>query len=102
MPTPARAPTITWKRICELSPLMLRLYEQAKAVKDDKRKKRFCANGIWYDHFKPYMVNHVGWQSPIPELQSSAAYSITYDKIYNALPNCRNCFCHGMGNTPWG
>ena len=101
MPSAARTQSITWNRICELSPLMLSLYEQARAVRDDKRKKRFCANAVWYDHFKPYMVNHVGWNSPTPELQSSVAYNITYDKIYNALPNCRNCSCVGMGG-PFG
>lgn len=100
MPTTPK--TLTWKRICELCPLMLRLFEQARAVKDDKRKRRFCANDIWYNQFKPYMVNHVGWHSSIPELQSSLAYNITYEKIYEALPDCRNCFCVGMGNWDLG
>jgi len=101
MPTPAKPPSIDWKRICQLSPQMLYLYQEAKSIKDDKRKKRFCANDIWYNRLKPFMANHVGWSSPIPELRSSQAYSITCDRIYEALPNCRNCFCHGMGNTPW-
>jgi len=81
---------------------MLSLYQQARMVKDDKRKKRFCANNIWDNRFKPYIVNHVGWHSSIPDLKSSLAYDITYQKIYNALPNCRNCFCAGMGNGPFG
>lgn len=102
MPMPTKAPSITWERICRLNPLMRNLYEEAKSIKDDKRKKRFCANVIWENQLKPYMVNHVGWNSPIPELRSSLVYNITYEKIYNALPNCRNCFCVGMGNWNLG
>ena len=28
-----------------------------------------------------------------PRLRTPAAYSVTYDKLYNALPDCRDCGC---------
>jgi hypothetical protein len=98
MPT-SSVQNITWKRICQIDPTMLNLYREAKTIKDNKRKKRFCANEIWESRFKPFIVNHVGWHSAMPELQSSLAYNIAYQTIYGALPNCRNCFCVGMGNS---
>jgi len=78
---------------------MLNLYKEAKSIKDNKRKKRFCANAVFDARFKPYFINHVGWNTSHPELKSSLAYDIVYHKLYDALPNCRNCFCVGMGNS---
>jgi hypothetical protein len=97
-----KAPALDWNRICVLHPYLRGLYEQAKGVRDDKRKKRFCANQVFDAQFKPYFENHVGWNSPTPELKSSLAYDIVCHKIYNALPDCRNCFCAGMGNSIFG
>lgn len=92
------AEVLTWEMICELEPGMEQLYQQAESIRDDERRPRFCANKIWYRHFKPLVVWRVGRQASIPALKSSLAYDIACDKIYNALPNCRNCSCLGMGN----
>jgi len=94
----AESSRIDWKRICKLNPLVLSLYLQAKAVRDNKRKRRFCANNSWDQNFKPFLVHQVGWMSNIPELKTQQAYRLACDKIYSALPDCRNCFCVGVGN----
>jgi len=86
---------LTFEKLCELEPGLLELYRQACAVKDDRRKRSFCANAIWYREFKPVLVQLVGWtaRKQDPVLRTSEAYRLAYDTIYHALPDCRNCWC---------
>jgi hypothetical protein len=90
--------TITWTQIVKLEPRLAALYRQAKAVKDDKSKRSFCANTVWYGSygragFKDRMVRLVGFETANPRLQTMRAYDIAYGKLYSALPDCRNCMC---------
>jgi hypothetical protein len=88
--------TPTWNELIKLEPLLAGLLEHAKRVKDDPTRTSFCANDVWYGVLKPELVSLVGWASPNPSghvLASSKAYSVAYQKIYDALPPCRNCLC---------
>jgi hypothetical protein len=87
---------LTFDEICRIEPSVLHLYNRAKAIKDDKRQRSFCANDIWLDHLKPLLMHLVGWSAGKAELRTSQAYDLAYDKIYGALPNCRNCFCEKL------
>ena len=105
--TPQQYPIerITWKRLCKLEPRLLDLYERASGIRDDLSKPSFCANNVWYGRrgwpgLKPQLWELVGfgarrWGAD-PQLWSSLAYDIAYRKVYDALPDCRNCACWGF------
>lgn len=90
---------LTWKKLVELQPPLEGLLNAAKAIKDDKSKSYFCANEIWYEMgFKEVLRNLVGNEITtriygMEIIYTSEAYDLAYDKIYNTLPNCRNCIC---------
>ena len=97
-PTPAR--TITWERLIELEPRLADLYRRAKNVRDDKRRRPFCANRVWKGRghklsFRDEVTRLVGhWaETEHEELKTSLAYTTAYQRIYDALPPCRNCAC---------
>ena len=92
-PVQSAHPRMTWKRIIRIEPNLGRLYKEAKAIRDDKTQPSFCANRIWYEEFKPRLLWLVGWECRKKELRSMEAYDIAYDKIYKALPYCRECIC---------
>jgi hypothetical protein len=92
--------TITWRDAIKIEPRLLQLYRQIRAVKDDLDLTHFCANAVWYGHnghpgFKRHMCDLVGFQaeSDDPRIRTMQAYSMVYDKLYGALPDCRNCGC---------
>lgn len=92
--TPSPGP-VTWGWLARRLPALARLRAEARAIRDDGTAPTFCANDIWYDDFKPRLSSLVGWgaESDDPLLQSSTAYDIAYDLIYDELPPCRNCGC---------
>jgi hypothetical protein len=57
----ATKPRLSWGKLLELEPRLQRLYDEARAVRDNKRDRYFCANERWYRDFKPRLVNLVGW-----------------------------------------
>lgn len=84
-------------KLVALEPQLEALRAEALQVADPGGP-HFCANGVWYDRFKPRMQTLVGWDRPAgpPELQSHVAYSTAYSVIYEAIPvGCRNCGCFG-------
>lgn len=121
---------ITFKAICEAESGIEELYNLAKMI-GRRRSKTFCANAIWYDLFKPKMVELVGhgrqakrleiekkakklkqegkefieskemgftffemgpgdpcFNDNLRWLETSEAYNLAYENIYNALPDC--------------
>ena len=86
---------ITWSMLVDLEPRLRDLLSNARAVKDDPSAPSFCANEIWYrkNGLRDQLCELVGWSARKKDslLQSSDAYDLAYDKIYNALPDCRNC-----------
>ena len=91
---------LTWEQLVKLEPELGRLLERAKATKS--RGKHFCANARWYGFgqwrfagLKPRLLWLVGWQRPDkhPVLSSTEAYDLAYETVYEALPNCRDCWC---------
>lgn len=92
---------VTWKELCELEPRLLNLYSEVSSIKDEGGEF-FCANAVWYgrgdvDGFKHRLVELVGFRrrhdGSDPRLGTSLAYDIAYHKIYDALPDCRDCAC---------
>ena len=108
---------MTFEEIAEMDPRIARLHRLATMIAR-KKVDSFCANAIWYTLFKPRLEELVGWQRKINSkglkfytiqqltngdmnkdfvhdkgpLGTSEAYSIAYEKIYNALPDCGpNC-----------
>ena len=87
----------TWRELAKLEPRLTQLYKEIKTIKDEGAG--FCANVAWYcDHPRglgPGMNQLVGWVSKThnPRLRTIAAHGLVYDKLYGALPNCRNCGC---------
>ena len=94
-------PKITWRILCELEPRLLDLYNEVSSIKDEGGEY-FCANAVWYgrgnfEGFKHRLVALVGFRrqndGSDPRLAASRSYDIAYHKIYDALPDCRNCAC---------
>jgi hypothetical protein len=85
----------TWHNISRLEPKLAELLKEAQAVTDPGGDPGFCANAVWYDRFKPQLTCLVGWFARCKHflLTSPEAYDIAYDKIYEALPDCRGCCC---------
>jgi hypothetical protein len=88
--------TPTWRHLTAQEPRLRHLYAEIRAVKDDKSEPGFCANWVWYGSFKKQMCALVGFQADNPNLRTMEAYDHAYHKLYNALPDCRNCYCIGM------
>jgi hypothetical protein len=89
---------VKWSQIIKIEPRLNDLYKEAKALKDNGSAVSFCANSEWYgwhNHhgFKQRLCSLVGWEAAHESLRTQDAYDIAYDKIYEALPNCRNCGC---------
>lgn len=89
---------LTWAKVINLEPALKRLLEEIRRVKDDKRRRSFCANNVWYGYggyrgFKEPMHSLVGWEARNAELRTMEAYDLVYEKLYSALPDCRNCSC---------
>lgn len=82
-----------WQALITTEPRLRDLYNEAKAIQDDSNRKVFCANDVWYTRFKPRLLQLVGWEVKDPRLKTQEAYDTAYEKIYDALPNCRNCWC---------
>lgn len=88
-----------WEKLCEQEPRLVGLYNELLAIEDDKRKRSYCANQIWYGAngwgYKQRLCNLVGWGAKGADkfLRSSTAYDVAYRKLYSALPDCRNCNC---------
>lgn len=93
---------LTFSQLCELEPRLLALFNEAKSIKDNRRKPSFCANRIWYawEGLRERMTPLVGYavkrRGGDPRLATSRAYDTAYHTIYDALPDCRNCVCYGF------
>jgi hypothetical protein len=91
-----RAPKPTWAELVKAEPKLGELLAEAQAVKDDGRTPSFCANRIWYapGGFKDRLCRLVGWdRKGHPVLGTMQAYDVAYETIYDALPDCRDCWC---------
>lgn len=85
---------ITWEVLVELEPRLQQVFDECAAVKDDQLAPWFCANRIWYNRFKPRIVQLVGFErADHPILGTPTAYNIAYNTCYHQLPYCRDCDC---------
>jgi len=86
----------TWKALVKTEPRLAVLLKEAQGV--DGSGHHFCANRVWYQRqgLKDRLCRLVGWDVKgrgIPLLATEGAYDVAYDKIYAALPDCRDCVC---------
>jgi hypothetical protein len=89
---------LTWRDMAKTEPRLQKLYADIRMVKDDKTRATFCANSVWYGYaghtsFKERMSCLVGFQAANPALRTMDVYDAAYQKLYDTLPNCRNCGC---------
>ena len=84
---------MTWTQIVKAEPRLKALYDEARAVRDDKTREWFCANHVWYEDFKPRLVKLVGWECRNSLIRDDKSYDTAYQRIYRALPDCRGCQC---------
>lgn len=90
---------MTWDQMTKIEPKLGQLLEEIQSIKDDQSQVSFCAN----DHFhggdpslKERMCELVGWDAAQKELRTSEIYDLAREKLYNALPDCRNCGCPSL------
>ncbi len=86
---------MTFTQLTKLEPRLANLLRDVRKVRDDRRRISFCANHVWYGSggFKSRLIHLVGWSAVDEQLRSPEAYDLAYKHLYNALPDCRNCFC---------
>lgn len=82
---------MTWDEMVKIEPTLQSLYERAK--KTDGSGKHFCANGIFYDEYKPLITSLVGFDARDEQLGTVECYDRAYQKIWSALPPCKDCLC---------
>jgi hypothetical protein len=88
-----KEPRPTWETLVTHEPQLAGLLTQAQAVTADRED--FCANDVWYEHFKPALTSLVGWSARTTDqiLRTTGAYDVAYACVYDALPACRRCGC---------
>jgi hypothetical protein len=91
---------MTFEELCRLEPKLGELLQEARSHKPQGRS--FCANAVWYSYGQ---YRHRGLKSRLRRLvgferrerhailSTPAAYSLAYQTIYRALPDCRRCSC---------
>lgn len=87
--------SLTWETLIAIDPFFDGLLSGIEGIELEPGE-RFCANDTWYKKYKPLILRRVGWHAPnyAPGiLRTERAYDIVYQKLYDALPNCRNCSC---------
>lgn len=85
---------LTWEQLVEAEPQLAELEASVCAVKatDDT----FCAHAVWYGYgredggLRGRLIALVGWNRNHPVLGSMAAYDLAYERLYDALPDCRH------------
>ena len=101
LPTATRRPT--WAELTAAEPRLAGLLAEARAIR--ATSPRFCANAVWYGYRNPRaglkdrMCRLVGWdrRSGPAILRTNRAYDTAYKRIYEALPDCRDCGCMRLG-----
>lgn len=84
---------LTWSVLVEHEPGLKRLQKTARGVKDEGGEY-FCANEWWYEKgLKDQLILLAGWSARNPRLRSEAAYDLAYNRLYDLLPDCRDCLC---------
>lgn len=86
---------ITWEEIIAVEPKLDAMYQEAvKHREQGVRSEQDCPNVVWYKRggIKSRFVELVGNWCRKPEIGTTWAYDVAYDKIYNALADCsENC-----------
>lgn len=84
-------------------PRLISLLVEAAATRDDDPDDYFCANEVFFRYRNPRaglkwrlskLVGHYA-DTIDPVLRTSEAYDVVYERIYEALPDCRGCTCLG-------
>lgn len=84
---------LTWTSLTLSKPKLKKLLETAKELKSVRsRRPHFCANSYWLTTYQPIIKALVG--------NDSGAYKLASEKVYKALPDCKDCFCKTVGITP--
>lgn len=86
---PRAVPVRSFEEICVIEPRLRDLYREAKSYQP---RPGFCANEVWYRQggLKERLTRLVGWGADNPALRSRRVYDLSYDVIYNALPDCQH------------
>jgi len=80
-----------WEEMIKLEPRLKALYDYVCQINDDEREPSFCGNEIWYAVGRGKLSSLVGNGATVQALRHSTAYEVAFEKIYDALPPCREC-----------
>jgi len=86
---------MNWEMLVENEPRLQQLLEDIESIQDDPEKSYFCANELWIRIYKKRLIHLVGMAAEKNNdiLRSSQAYDLASKKLFEILPNCRNCTC---------
>ena len=87
---------MTWIHVLSLEPALGELLDQARNHQGPE-----CPIRRWYASggLRAALSNLVGWKRLVgpSELQGSDAYTVAYETIYGALPDCQeDCQCMNL------
>lgn len=91
-------PYVVWE------PRLIDVFVRAASVIDDGTEPYFCANEVFFGYHNPRaslkraILPLAGWYAADDvhiKLRTEEAYDVVYERIYEALPNCRDCACFG-------
>lgn len=89
----AKTENLTSWQMAEIEPRLIDLFLDVQKASFVNWKAAFCANAVWYKKFKPRLERLVGFEAANKKLRTMQAYDCAYEKLYSALPECRNCNC---------
>lgn len=97
--TPSRP---TWEELAAGEPRLLHVLAAAQRIGEDfGSDPRFCADD-WFHRrggLKTQVVELVGWRrKDNAVLGTPGAYDVAYQRVFDVLPNCRDCSCFRSDN----
>lgn len=89
---------LSWESLLSTDPRLEDLLKAAKDLRSVRnRRPHFCANSYWL-----VGLDGLSYKQVVKKLAGDNldAYKVIAEKIYYALPDCRDCFCKTIGLIP--
>jgi len=92
---------LSWKLLCDLEPELVKLWAEARDVKDTNRRGSFCSQAYFSEHFIDRLSEILGpWTDGTnPKLKTVKALDLAKSVIIDTLPPCRDCKKHPSDTT---
>ena len=89
---------VDWTDLMLEEPKLRSLWGKVLLYQRVEPQRDFCRKAVWYDRFKPKLLEIIGWGRPGKKatwLHGEQAYDLAYSVISETLPACQHkgeCF----------